>query len=58
MAKWCVEFHGEVEIEAETEEEATKCAWDQLGEDPSNVLMIDVTQLEEDEDAKEEDDAE
>lgn len=58
MSKWCVEFDGSVEVEADDEEEALQLAWERLNEDPANVLMANADRDEENDDDEEDDDEE
>jgi hypothetical protein len=42
VAKWKVEFSGDLIVEAESEAEAIECALEKLAEDPNNVLFADA----------------
>jgi hypothetical protein len=49
MPKWCVSFNGEVEVEADTEDEAIEFAVSKLIDDGLNQLMCDAEKQEDEE---------
>jgi hypothetical protein len=45
MSKYRVEFNGDLEVEAESQEKAICAAIEQIKQDPDNTLFFDVEEL-------------